>query len=77
MLAFNAKLGALEARAAGSDVAGSSGIGEDSFAHPRQLGPLLIRVDKAMRQLLPELSHSMTTYLPNPATRQILFQPIR
>eukprot|EP00878_Enallax_costatus_P025520 GHUV01027307.1.p1 GENE.GHUV01027307.1~~GHUV01027307.1.p1 ORF type:complete len:206 (+),score=51.51 GHUV01027307.1:1220-1837(+) len=76
MLGFITKFTAVRL-AAGSNQALAKPLREQAFAAPSKLAELVTGVNNAMRERLPPAVEKTRLYLPNPATRAILFRPIK
>eukprot|EP00879_Flechtneria_rotunda_P017545 GHRR01018394.1.p1 GENE.GHRR01018394.1~~GHRR01018394.1.p1 ORF type:complete len:715 (+),score=305.59 GHRR01018394.1:627-2771(+) len=76
MLGFITKVTAVRL-AAGSNPALAKPIKQQAFGAPAKLAELVAGVNKAMTGKLPHAVNKTRLYLPNPATRAILFRPVK
>jgi hypothetical protein len=76
MLGFITKVTAVRL-AAGSNKALAKPLREQAFAAPAKLAELVAGVNTALRERLPPAVTKTHLYLPNPATRAILFRPVK
>ncbi|GAB4817343.1 hypothetical protein N2152v2_004389 [Parachlorella kessleri] len=75
MLSFITKVTAVKVAQQGADAA--KPLREQAFASPERLAAVVAGVRQALAEALPAAVGSMRLYLPHPATRAILFKPIK
>ncbi|WIA18992.1 hypothetical protein OEZ85_003659 [Tetradesmus obliquus] len=76
MLGFITKVTAVRL-AAGSNAALAKPLKQQAFGAPAKLAELVSGVNEAMQSKLPATVAKTQLYLPNPATRAILFRPVK
>lgn len=75
MLSFITKVTAVKVAQQGAEAA--KPLREQAFASPERVAEVVSSVRRALSELLPVSVQSMRLYLPHPATRGILFKPIK
>jgi hypothetical protein len=74
---FPAKSAAFHANLRASDITLTSSYALQAFGAPAKLAELVTGVNDAMQTKLPTTIAKTRLYLPNPATRAILFRPVK